>query len=80
VTRRAKVRILVGYEGSHIFKVYVLSRRRPVENRIVRSSNVRFDERGLITKPLPEEDEEEADIQIPVKNRGEARESIPTRQ
>jgi hypothetical protein len=71
VTGRAEVGILVGYEGSHIFRVYVPSRRGPVESRIVRSSNVRFDEGGLITKPFPEEDEE-ADIQIPVRNRGEA--------
>jgi hypothetical protein len=73
VTGRAEVGILVGYEGSHIFRVYVPSRRGPVESKIVRSSNVRFDEGGLITKPLPEEeDKEEADIQIPVRNRGEA--------
>jgi hypothetical protein len=71
VTGHAKVGILVGYKGSHIFRVYVPSRRRPVESKIVRSSNVRFDEEGLITKPFPKEDEE-ADIQIPVKNRGEA--------
>jgi hypothetical protein len=51
--------------------VYVLLRRGPVESRIVRSSNVRFDEGGLITKPFLEEDKE-ADIQIPVRNRGEA--------
>jgi hypothetical protein len=72
VTEHVKVRILVGYKGSHIFRVYVLLRRGPVESRIVRSLNVRFDEGGLITKPFPKEDEEEADIQIPVKNRGEA--------
>ena len=73
MTGRAKVGILVGYKGSHIFRVYVPSRRGPVESRIVRSLNVRFDEGGLITKPLPEEeDKEEANIQIPVKNRGEA--------
>jgi hypothetical protein len=48
------------------------SKRRPVKSRIVRSSNVRFNKGGLITKPLPEkEDKEEANIQIPVKNKGE---------
>jgi hypothetical protein len=73
VTGRAKVRILVSYEGSHIFRVYVLLRRGLVESRIVRFSNVRFDEGGLIIKPLlEEEDKKEADIQIPVKNRGKA--------
>ena len=61
--------ILVGYEGSHIFKVYVPSRKGPIENRIVQSSNVRFDEGGLITKPLPDED---TDISIPAGNRGES--------
>ena len=58
VKERAEVGILVGYEGTHIFKVYVPSRRGPLENRIVRSSNVRFDEGGLITKPLPSEQED----------------------
>ena len=38
--------------------MYVPSRRGPLENRIVRSSNVRFDEGGLITKPLPSEQED----------------------
>jgi hypothetical protein len=53
--------------------VYVLLRRGPVKSRIVRSSNVRFNKKGLITKPLPEEeDKEEANIQILVKNRGKA--------
>ena len=28
----------------------------PVKNRIVRSSNVRFNKKGLITKPLLEDD------------------------
>jgi hypothetical protein len=72
VKERAEVGILVSYEGTHIFKIYVPSRRGPIENRIVRSSNVRFDEGGLITKPLPEEDElEETNIQMPAGNRGE---------
>jgi hypothetical protein len=63
VTGRVKVGILVGYKGSHIFRVYVPLRRGPVESKIVRFSNVRFNERGLITKPLPEEeDKKEADI------------------
>jgi hypothetical protein len=73
VTGRAKIGILVGYKGSHIFRVYMLLKREPVESKIVRSSNVRFDKESLITKPLlKEEDKEEADIQIPVRNRGEA--------
>jgi hypothetical protein len=71
VIGRAKVEILVGYKGLYIFRVYVPSRRGPVESRIVRSLNVRFNEGGLIIKPFLEEDKEEANIQIPVKNRGE---------
>jgi hypothetical protein len=68
VKERAEVGILVGYEGTHIFKVYVPSRRGPLENRIVRSSNVRFDEGGLISKNLPIEND---DFPIPAINRGE---------
>jgi hypothetical protein len=41
----------------------MLLRRRPVESRIIRFLNVRFDKRSLITKPLlEEEDKEEANI------------------
>ena len=35
------------------------SRRGPPASKIVRSSNVRFDEGGLITKPFPDEEDEE---------------------
>jgi hypothetical protein len=49
----------------------VLLKRGSVESRIVRSLNVRFNEGGLITKPFLEEDKK-ADIQILVRNRGEA--------
>jgi hypothetical protein len=63
VTECAEVGILVDYKGSYIFKVYVLLRRGPVKGRIVRFLNVRFNEEGLITKPLLEkEDKEEANI------------------
>jgi hypothetical protein len=71
VIEHAKVEILVSYKGSHIFKVYVPSRKRPVKSRIVRSLNVRFNKGGLITKPFLKEDEE-ANIQILVRNRGKA--------
>jgi len=66
---RAEVGILVGYEGQHIFKVYVLTRGGGEDNKIVRSSNVRFNKAGLITKPLLE-DNKDNDSQQPV-NRGE---------
>ena len=71
VAAQAEVGILVGYEGSYIFKVYVPSRKGALENRVVRSSNVRFDQGGLITKPLPEE-EADTDILIPAGDGGEA--------
>ena len=45
--KRAELRILVKYESTHIYRVYVLIRK---EEKIVRTSNVRFDERKrLIT-------------------------------
>ena len=47
----------------------MLSRKGLIENRIIRSSNVRFDEGGLIIKLLPDED---ADILISAGNRGES--------
>ena len=40
VKERAEVGILVRYKGTHIFKVYILSRHSLLENRIVRSFNV----------------------------------------
>ncbi|KAI1006112.1 Retrovirus-related Pol polyprotein from transposon TNT 1-94 [Podosphaera aphanis] len=43
---RAEIGILVGYEGSHIFRVYFPSRKI-----VIRSSNIRFDEDGYITSP-----------------------------
>jgi hypothetical protein len=63
VTKHAKVKILVSYKGSHIFRVYMLLRRRPVKSRIIRFLNVRFDKEGLITKPLlKKENKEKANI------------------
>ena len=52
--KRAELRILVRYEGTHIYRVYVPTRRG---EKIVRTSNVRFDERkGLITDGEEEEE------------------------
>ena len=70
VKERAEVGILVGYEGTHIFKVYIPSKRNNRDNGIVRSSNVRFDEGGLVTKPLTI-DEDECATAILDENRGE---------
>ena len=61
--------ILISYKGSHIFKVYILLRRRPTKNRIMQSLNIRFNKRGLITKPLLKDN---ADIPIPNKNRSKS--------
>ena len=48
--------------------MYIPLRRGPTENRIIQSLNIRFDKKGLITKPLLEDN---TDIPIPAKNRGE---------
>ena len=66
---QAEVGILIGYKGSYIFKVYILLRKGPAENRIIQSLNIRFNKRGLITKPLLKNN---TDIPIPTKNRGES--------
>ena len=47
----------------------MLSRKGLIKNRIVWSLNIRFDEGGLIIKPLPEED---PDILIPTRNRSKS--------
>ena len=56
---RTKVRILVGYKGNYIFKVYILIRLRLLELRIIRSLNVRFDESRLITEPYSDGDNDD---------------------
>ena len=51
--KRIKLKIFVKYESTYIYKVYVLTKR---EKKIVRTSNVRFDEKkGLITDGEEEE-------------------------
>ena len=67
VTAWVEVGILIGYKGSHIFKVYIPLRKGPAKNRIVWLLNVRFNEGGLIIKPLLEDD---TNILIPARNRG----------
>ena len=69
VTAQAKVEILIGYKGSHIFKVYIPLRKGLAKNRIIQSLNIRFNKRGLIIKPLLKDN---TDILIPAKNRGES--------
>ena len=52
--KRVELKILVRYEGTYIYRVYVPTRRG---KKIVRTSNVRFDERrGLITDGKKEEE------------------------
>jgi hypothetical protein len=45
---RAKVGILMGYKGAHIYRVYMPSRAR---DKIMHTSHVRFDKGGFITVP-----------------------------
>ena len=53
--KRIKIDILVGYSGTYIYRVYILFRKG---DKIVRSSNVRFDERkGLVTEGEREEEQ-----------------------
>ena len=61
--------ILIGYKGSHIFKVYIPLRKGPAKNRIIQSLNIKFNKGGLIIKPLLEDN---TDILIPAKNRGKS--------
>ena len=59
--------ILISYKGSYIFKVYILLRKGPTENRIIQFLNIRFNKEGLIIKPLLEDN---TNILIPARNRG----------
>jgi len=51
VALRAKVSILVRFNGQHIYKVYVPSRTRLPLSKIICLSCVRFNKGGLITDP-----------------------------
>ena len=52
--KRAELKIFVRYENIYIYRVYVLIRR---EEKIVKTSNIRFDEKkGLITDKEEEEE------------------------
>ena len=52
--KRVELRILVGYEGTYIYRVYVPTRRG---EKIVKTSNIRFDEKKeLITNGEEEEE------------------------
>ena len=49
--------------------MYIPLKKGPAENKIIQSLNIRFNKRGLITKPLLEDN---TDIPTPTKNRGES--------
>ena len=49
--------------------MYIPLRKRPAKNRIIQSLNIRFNKRGLITKPLLEDD---TDVPTLAKNRGKS--------
>ena len=52
--KRIELGILVRYENTHIYRIYVLTKKK---EKIVRTSNVRFNEKkGLITNKKEEEE------------------------
>jgi hypothetical protein len=53
---RAQVGILVGYEGTHIYRVFVPNPRGS-SGKIIRTSHARFDEGGIITASSASDDE-----------------------
>jgi hypothetical protein len=50
ITSRAKISILIGYKNYNIWRVYLLGYYR---TKIVCSSHIRFDERGIVTELFP---------------------------
>jgi hypothetical protein len=70
---RAKVGILVGYEGKHIYRVYLAPENGHGRGKIVRSSHVRFDEGGLITDADTWDDPFDDDDQEVTTERGKQR-------
>ena len=64
---KAEVGILVGYNRDYIYRVYIPSRKR---NKIARTSNVRFNEYGMITKDEDFDDEDNPKHEIPESRSG----------
>ena len=52
--KRAELEILVRYEDIYIYRIYVLTKK---EEKIVRTSNVRFDEKKELITDKEEEEE-----------------------
>jgi hypothetical protein len=73
---RAEIGILVGYEGKHIYRVWIRG-KKGFAGRIVRTSNARFDENGLITDVTAEGSGLNLDIQVPDESRGDMTYSAP---
>lgn len=73
---RAEIGILVGYEGEHIYRVWIPG-KKGFAGRIVRTSNARFDENGLITDVTAEGSAPNLDIQVPDESRGDMTYSAP---
>ena len=73
---RAEIGILVGYEGEHIYRVWIPG-RKGFAGHIVRTSNARFDENGLVTDVTAEGSGPEVDIQVPDESRGDLMYSAP---
>jgi hypothetical protein len=73
---RAEIGILVGYEGKHIYRVWIPG-KKGFAGRIVRTSNARFDENGLITDVTAEGSGPNLDIQVPDESRGDMTYSAP---
>jgi hypothetical protein len=70
---RAKIGILVGFEGNKIYRVYVPGRRD-----IVRTSHVTFDESGMITSMGSAEDEIPEEMPLFTENRNRDVEENPS--
>ena len=49
--------------------MHIPLKRGPTKNKIIQSLNIKFNERGLITKPLLKNN---TNIPIPTKNRGKS--------
>jgi hypothetical protein len=69
---RAEIGILVWYEGEYIYRVWIPGNSgRRGYGCIVRTSNVKFDEYGLITDATTDGLAPQVDIHVPGESRGE---------
>ena len=74
--KRAELEILVGYEGTYIYRVYVPTRKK---KKIVKTSNFRFDEKkGLITNKEEKKEFISINQNPPNKEQHNAKERIST--